>query len=337
MRKEAAQEWKIRIKRKGIYMEREERVFPSSSGMCNIHTVIWYPDNSIYNYPVGVIQIAHGMIDHIERFEEMAEFFAGKGFVVAGNDHLGHGDSVNGEEDYGYFAKGSHGADYLIKDMHRLTRIMKKMYRDIPYILIGHSMGSFMARKYACIYGDELDGVIFLGTGNQPKSVVNDGLKLAHMAKLVHGDRYRSRLINKLMFGTYNKRIKDNRTDSDWLTKDTAIVDEYTADPKCSYMFTANGYIGFLNVIRFDINEKNIARTPAALPVLFASGEEDPVGDYGKAVKKVFKLYTKYVDNVELRLYEDNRHELHSETNRQEVFEDLLEWIESDVLAHDID
>ena len=108
-------------------MEREERVFPSSSGMCNIHTVIWYPDNSIYNYPVGVIQIAHGMIDHIERFEEMAEFFAGKGFVVAGNDHLGHGDSVNDEEDYGYFAKGSHGADYLIKDMHRLTRIMKKI------------------------------------------------------------------------------------------------------------------------------------------------------------------------------------------------------------------
>ena len=102
-------------------------------------------------------------------------------------------------------------------------------------------------------------------------------------------------------------------------------------------MFTANGYIGFLNVIRFDINEKNIARTPAALPVLFASGEEDPVGDYGKAVKKVFKLYTKYVDNVELRLYEDDRHELHSETNRQEVFEDLLEWIESDVLAYDID
>lgn len=118
------------------------------------------------------------------------------------------------------------------------------------------------------------------------KSVVNAGLKLAHMAKLVHGDRYRSRLINKLMFGTYNKRIKDNRTDSDWLTKDTAIVDKYTADPKCSYMFTANGYIGFLNVIRFDINEKNIARTPAALPVLFASGEEDPVGDYGKAVKR---------------------------------------------------
>ena len=127
-------------------------------------------------------------------------------------------------------------------------------------------MGSFMARKYACIYGDELDVIVFPGTGNQPKSVVNAGLKFAHMAKLVHGDRYRSRLINKLMFGTYNKRIKDNRTDSDWLTKDTAIVDKYTADPKCSYMFTANGYIGFLNVIRFDINEeKNIARTPAAL------------------------------------------------------------------------
>ena len=112
-------------------MEREERAFPSSSGLCSIHTIIWYPDSSIYKQPVGVIQIAHGMIDHIERFEEMAEYFADKGFVVAGNDHLGHGESVNSEDDYGYFAKGSHGADYLIKDMHRLTRIMKKMYKEI--------------------------------------------------------------------------------------------------------------------------------------------------------------------------------------------------------------
>ena len=222
------------------------------------------------------------MIDHIERFEEMAEYFADKGFVVAGNDHLGHGESVNSEDDYGYFAKGSHGADYLIKDMHRLTRIMKKMYKDIPYILIGHSMGSFMARKYACVYGDELDGVIFLGTGNQSKALVNTLLGLSYIAR-------------------------------------------------CA--FTANGYIGFFNVIKYDINEKNIAKTPADLPVLFASGEEDPVGNYGKAVKKIFKLYTKYVDNVELRLYEDDRHELHSETNRQEVFDDLLEWIKSNVCS----
>lgn len=312
-------------------MEREERTFPSSSGVCSIHTIIWYPDSSVYKKPVGVIQIAHGMIDHIERFEEMAEFFAARGFVVAGNDHLGHGDSVKSTDDYGYFAEGSRGADYLIKDMHRLTRIMKKMYKDIPYILIGHSMGSFMARKYACVYGDELDGVIFLGTGNQPKFIVNSGLKLASIVNCVCGGHYRSNVLNKIMFGSYNRRIKGNRTGNDWLTKDTGIVDKYNEDPKCSYIFTANGYIGLLNVIKYDINEKNIAKTPEELPVLFASGEEDPVGDYGKAVKKIFKLYTKYVDNVELRLYEDDRHELHSETNRAEVFEDLLEWIENNV------
>ena len=136
-----------------------------------------------------------------------------------------------------------------------------------------------------------------------------------------------------MMFGAYNSHIKDNRTDNDWLTKDTKIVDAYVNDPKCSYAFTANGYIGFFNVIKYDINEKNIAKTPADLPVLFASGEEDPVGNYGKAVKKIFKLYTKYVDNVELRLYEDDRHELHSETNRQEVFDDLLEWIKSNACS----
>ena len=284
--------------------EREDKQFKSSSGICNIHAVIWYPDSDVYKKPVGVIQIAHGMIDHIERFEEMAEYFTGKGFVVAGNDHLGHGDSVNSDEDLGYFAKGNHGADFLIKDMHRLTLIMKKNYPDLPYVLIGHSMGSYMSRKYASIYGDELDGVIFLGTGNQPKAVVDSGLKLAHIAKLVRGERYRSELLNTIMFGAYNKRIKDNRTANDWLTKDTKIVDEYLSDPKCSYKFTANAYIGFLNVIKYDIDKKNIAKTPDKLPVLFASGLEDPVGDYGKGVKKAFKMYTKYVDNVELYLYE---------------------------------
>ena len=132
--------------------EREDKQFKSSSGICNIHAVIWYPDSDVYKKPVGVIQIAHGMIDHIERFEEMAEYFTGKGFVVAGNDHLGHGDSVNSDEDLGYFAKGNHGADFLIKDMHRLTLIMKKNYPDLPYVLIGHSMGSYMSRKYAGIF-----------------------------------------------------------------------------------------------------------------------------------------------------------------------------------------
>lgn len=311
--------------------EREDKQFKSSSGICNIHAVIWYPDSDVYKKPVGVIQIAHGMIDHIERFEEMAEYFTGKGFVVAGNDHLGHGDSVNSDEDLGYFAKGDHGVDFLIKDMHRLTLIMKKNYPDLPYVLIGHSMGSYMSRKYASIYGDELDGVIFLGTGNQPKAVVDSGLKLAHIAKFVRGERYRSELLNTIMFGAYNKRIKDNRTANDWLTKDTKIVDEYLSDPKCSYKFTANAYIGFLNVIKYDIDKKNIAKTPDKLPVLFASGLEDPVGDYGKGVKKAFKMYTKYVDNVELYLYEDDRHELHSETDREDIFSDLYEWIEENV------
>ena len=188
-----------------------------------------------------------------------------------------------------------------------------------------------IARKYASIYGDELDGVLFLGTGNQPKAVVDSGLKLAHIAKLVRGERYRSELLNTIMFGAYNKRIKDNRTANDWLTKDTKIVDEYLSDPKCSYKFTANAYIGFLNVIKYDIDKKNIAKTPDKLPVLFASGLEDPVGDYGKGVKKAFKMYTKYVDNVELYLYEDDRHELHSETDREDIFSDLYEWIEENV------
>lgn len=314
-------------------MEREERVFLSSNEKSNIHAVIWYPDSKEYECPLGVIQIAHGMIDHIERFEEMAEFFVKRGYVVAGNDHLGHGDSIDREDDYGYFGEDCYTpADYLVKDMYRLTKIMKKMYNNIPYIVIGHSMGSFIARKYSCIYGSRVDGFVFLGTGNPSDFKVSMGLKLAAVVGFIKGERYRSKLLDKVMFGTYNRRIKGKRTNSDWLTKDTKIVDDYISDPKCSYKFTVNGYKGLLNVIRYDIKETNIGKAPRDLPILLASGEEDPVGAYGKQVRQLYEKYEKYMDSVTLILYPDDRHELHSETNRQQVFEDILNWIKGNVV-----
>ena len=149
--------------------KKEEHLFKSTSGVCDIHTVLWYPDKEKYENPVGVVQIAHGMIDHIERFEGLALYLAERGFVVAGNDHLGHGDSVNDKNDWGYFAKGNNSGLYLVKDMHKLTIIMKKRFPELPYILIGHSMGSFMTRRYLMMYGNELDAAVILGTGNSQR------------------------------------------------------------------------------------------------------------------------------------------------------------------------
>ena len=309
----------------------EEKRYESSSGRCSIHAVIWYPDEEKYEKPVGVVQLVHGMIDHIERFTCMAEYFADKGYVVAGNDHLGHGESVADKDDYGYFDDSVPAEEtgmYLVMDMHRLTRIMKKRYPDLPYFIMGHSMGSYMLRRYLIQYGDDVDGAVILGTGNQPMAVVEGGILAAKSVARAKGDRYRSRLLSKLMFGAYNTRITDAKSENAWLTRDEEIVELYDNDDKCSFVFTPNAYLGFLNIIKYDIKPENVRKTPASLPVLFASGLEDPVGDYGKGVKKAFMMYTRYLDDVELRLYEDCRHELHSELNRYEIFDDIYRWMQ---------
>lgn len=312
------------VKRK---IEKRDCYFKSSSGDCNIHAVVWYPDKEEYEKPFGVVQIAHGMIDHIERFEALALYLAERGFVVAGNDHLGHGDSVKSKDDWGYFAPGRNSAQYLVKDMYRLTKIMKKKYPDLPYTLIGHSMGSYMTRRYLMSYGDELSAAVILGTGNQSPAVVEGGLAAVRIARIFRGERHRSRLLNKMMFGSFNSRISSPKTSSDWLTRREDIVSEYKADEKCSYIFTVNAYEGLLKVIKYVIQEKNIKKTPKELPLLIASGTEDPVGDYGRAVEKLYEKYKKYLDDVELKLYKECRHELHSEINSEEIFEDIYCWL----------
>lgn len=313
----------------------EEHYFPSESGFVRIHTVCWYPDPSRFPQPKAVLQIAHGMVDHVERFDALARYMANRGFVVAGNDHLGHGGSVDSPADLGYFAprNGRDAGSYVVADMHRLTRILKKRYPSLPYFLLGHSMGSFMARRYLMQYGEELTGAVILGTGNQPPLLVGFGKLLAGLTGLVKGDRYRSRLLYKALFGGYNRRIPSPATPSDWLTTDPAIVRDYVKDPKCSYYFTVNGYIGLFDTIRYVSSKKNMHRMPPSLPVLMASGCEDPVGGYGRDVKRLFKRFCGCLWSVELRLYEGCRHELHSEKNRDEIFEDLCGWME-DVLAN---
>lgn len=315
-------------------VEVKQKAYESSSGRCDIHVVVWMPDSDKYDKPVGVIQIAHGMIDHIERFNEMAMYFADRGYVVAGNDHLGHGDSVASKDDWGYFddsVSPDESAMYLILDMHRLTRIMKKKFPELPYIIMGHSMGSYMLRRYLMKYGSDVDAAVILGTGNQSMAVVEAGILAAKAVLRAKGDRYRSKVLSKLMFGTYNAGIDNPKSANAWISRDEAIVDAYDSDEKCSFMFTPNAYLGFLNIIKYDIQEKNVAKTPAELPVLFASGLADPVGNYGKDVKKAYMMYTRHLNDVELRLYEDCRHELHSEQNRDEIFEDIYDWIKEHV------
>lgn len=305
-------------------MKKEVFSFPSTSGVCDIRCVRYIPDGEIN----AILQIAHGMVEFIDRYEDFAAYLCEKGYLVTGNDHLGHGGSVKSEDDWGYFAK-ENGNKALLDDMHELTKITKELYPNIPYFLLGHSMGSFYARQYLCEYGNELNAAIIMGTGHQDLGAIKFGLAACKMFALGKGWKHRSSAVNALAFGSYNKTFEPARTPKDWLTKDESVVDWYLQEPKCSFMFTLNGYYNmFLGLSRLHDKEL-LNKMPKNLPILFVSGEDDPVGDFGKGVKAAVKsVEDAGCRNVEMKLYPNDRHEILNELDRKQVYEDLYNWLQ---------
>lgn len=309
-------------------LRRKEFFYPSSDGYNRIHAVAWFPDRIKYSCPRGILQIAHGMVEYVKRYEEFARFLNERGFLVVGNDHLGHGESVKCREDWGYFTDAD-GDICVVKDMHRLTGIMKKRYPEAPYCLLGHSMGSFLSRRYLAVYGRELDGLILLGTGNHPEAVAYMGLLLTKLIKRWKGERYRSPLLRDMMFGSYNRRIPNPRSVNDWVCSDEKCMEAYNRDPACTFLFTVNGVEVLMKTLLFIGNRNNMKDIPKDVPILMASGREDPVGRYGKAVRQVYRLYRQAgVQDITLRLFDQCRHELHNEINREEIFEWIGNWLE---------
>ncbi|MBQ7085064.1 MAG: alpha/beta hydrolase, partial [Anaerotignum sp.] len=196
--------------------------FPSSDGKTKLHGVIWEPDCA----PRAIVQIAHGMVEYVERYEAFAEFLNEHGILVAGNDHLGHGWSYTEERNKGYFAEEK-GDIVPLQDLHRLTLLMQKKYPDIPYFLFGHSMGSFFARRYLCMYPNEIDGAIICGTGWQPKAVLEGALVIVKAGKLLKGDHHRCKIVDALAFGSMNQHFEPAKTSKDWLSRNTDAVEKY--------------------------------------------------------------------------------------------------------------
>lgn len=300
-----------------------EIFLPSTDGVNYLHVAIWEPDVPV----TAVVQISHGMIEYVRRYDQFAKYLNSFGILVLGNDHLGHGETVKNDDDFGYFCK-SNMSETVVEDLYKVTLMAKKYYPDVPYFLLGHSMGSFMARRYIMTYGDVLDGAIISGTGSQQSYVLNAAKVLASLSQTFKGDRYRSKMLRKLFFSKNNNRISNPRTENDWLTKDETIVDQYNADKFCTFSFTVNGYRTVLDVLTFIQNPKNIDKVPKKLPILFIAGEEDPVGNYGKAVKFVYQTYVHAgIQDVSIKLYENDRHELLNETDKEIVYADLKNWL----------
>lgn len=289
-----------------------------------IHAVRWIPDQEVK----GILQISHGMVEFIERYEEFAEYMTKKGFLVTGNDHLGHGDSVRSKDQYGFFNE-KNGNAVLLLDLYQLQRKTKELYPNVPYFLLGHSMGSFLARQYLCLYGKELDGAIIMGTGYHSRFEAKLGMQLTKMIAAIKGWGYRSKFVNALAFGSYNRKFKPGRTDKDWLTKDEKIVDDYIKDERCQFLFTLNGYYNLFFSLAKLSNKDYIQKMPKNLPVLFVSGEDDPVGNFGKGVKKVVDTFKENgMKRVSCKMYPNDRHEILNELDRKKIYQDLYEWIQ---------
>lgn len=296
---------------------------PSKDGVHKLHVVIWEPQTQVK----AILQISHGMIEMIERYDDFAGFLNKKGILVIGNDHLGHGQTADSEEDFGYFCPKNMSAT-VVADLHSVTKYAKKEYPNVPYFLLGHSMGSFLARRYLMTYGEELAGAIIMGTGRKPKHVLFAGKIVSSMIQMIKGPRYHSNFMKHAAFGAFNDRIPNKRTESDWLTKDEKIVDFCLANKYCNFTFTINGYKTLFEVLSFIQKKKNIAKIPSNLPIFIVAGDADPVGDYGQGVQHVFETYKQArIEDIAIKLYEDDRHEILNELDKERVYEDIYNWI----------
>ncbi len=305
-------------------MKKEEFYFESRDGKTQIHAIRYTPDDGEIK---GVFQIIHGMSEHFSRYEDIAEFLTSKGFVVTGDDHLGHGGSVGEDGLKGYFCDQD-PATVVVRDVHRLKKMTQELYPGKPYFIMGHSMGSFIARNYIMRYGTGIQGAVIMGTGNQSKALINVSKFVAGFQKLFFGDKHPALFINNLAFGGYNKRIENPKTPFDWLSVNEENVQRYIEDPDCGFLFTVNGFRTLFELIGRLLSKKNLEKVPAGLPLLFVSGAEDPVGDYGKGVTAAKNALTATgVMDIEMKLYPGLRHEILNEKERDEVKEDIYNWL----------
>lgn len=309
-------------------MKKEEFFYPSRDNQTKIHAVRWLPESG---KPDCIVQIVHGMAEYVERYEEFARFLTERNVLVTGEDHMGHGKSLREDKNPGYFCEQD-PATVIVRDTHRLKKMTQLAYPNIPYIIVGHSMGSFITRNYLYRYGSGIDAAVVMGTGMQPGVLLTVSKLVANIEKILYKDNHISLFLDKAAFGNYNAQITNPRTEMDWLTKEERIVDAYMQDELCGFKFTVNGFHTLFELISRVRKTENLKKIPKELPVFFVSGADDPVGNYGKGVQEAYdSLKNVGMSNLSMKLYENDRHELLNETDRIQVMEDIWQWIQKTV------
>lgn len=301
--------------------------FTSTDGHTQIRGVIWWPEDP--KAARGVVQLVHGMAEHIMRYEPFAKFLNEHGFIACGHDHLGHGESVEDRRMWGHIPI-RHGRDILVGDVGRMRSLMvERVGCDLPYFVFGHSMGSFVVRAYISECGQGLAGAVACGTGHIPPATSAVGNTLAHVIGKVRGETHVSSLLGNLSIGAYSKAIENARTPLDWLSRNPQNVDAYIADEQCGFAFTAGGNAALMALTQEVCSHSSYARIPNDLPLLFIAGAGDPVGAMGKGVRIASKMAQESGStDVTCTIYEDMRHEILNETDNARVMEDIVSWME---------
>lgn len=295
--------------------------FPSS-GKGMIHGCRWDPEGK----PLAVLQIVHGVAEYAARYDAFATFMASKGFLVVAEDHMGHGGSLGDGDVLGHFEGGWHKA---VADTHRLLSYTRMECPDVPYILLGHSMGSFMVRTLLSKYPKSgVSAAIISGTAWMHRGIINSGIAAATLVGKRQGPDKPSKFLNDMMFGGYNRKIEHRRTTHDWLSRDNQIVDAYIADPLCGFTMTAGLAKDMLTGLLYIQEPEHLVKMRKDLPVFFIAGADDPVGNYGEGVRQTAQAFVKAgMENVSIRLYPMCRHEVLNELNREEVYGNILDWL----------
>ena len=297
--------------------------YPSARDGCSIHALEWAPEGP----PRGIVQLVHGISEHIGRYDETARFLAEHGFLVCGEDHLGHGRTVT-DRSYGFFAP-ENGWTLAARDVRALRKLEGAHHPKLPYFLLGHSMGSFLTRTYLILWPGTVSGAVLMGTGQEPAPLVALGKRISALECRRLGPRGVSPLVHTLSLGAYNRRFRPSRTPSDWLSRDPAEVDAFLADPLCQSRPTVSLFRDMMGGLQLIARRDQLARMDPSVPVCFLSGQEDPVGGMGRGVEQVVRMFQDAgCRDLSLHLYPGARHELFHEQNRREVWADLLDWLE---------
>ena len=306
----------------------QEFTLPSSDGVHTVGATWWRPDGRVR----AVVQLVHGISEYIGRYDAFARFLAEQGFAVVGHDHLGHGRTVRSPAEFGYFAPRD-GWKYVLQDAHALTLRARQAYPDLPFFLMGHSMGSFVVRGQLIFWPGTVDGAILSGTGQEGALTVAAGKALSALLCRFRGPMAHSGLLDRLSVGRYNAQFRPNRTPADWISRDQAVVDAYCADPLCQFLPTVSMFHDMMSGLSLLARPEQLRKMDPDTPVYFFSGDRDPVGASGRGVEKVAGWFRSCgVKDVTVRLYPEGRHEMLNETNRSQVFQDTLEWLNSHCL-----